>query len=106
MPPKSGRGVPVEIVNEDGSSGDEVSLASEDEFASEEGDDERDPDEDIAAAARLALEVEGLRPSDEARAAVARLPGAVILRRVLAALRDNTNDEASSAAASDSKAAA
>jgi hypothetical protein len=37
--PKSGRGVLVEIVNEDGSSGDEVSLASEDEFASEEGGD-------------------------------------------------------------------
>ncbi len=36
---------------------------------------------------------------------VARLPGAVILRRALAALRDNTNNEASSAAASNSKAA-
>ncbi len=79
VPPKSGRGVPVKIVNKDGSSGDEVSLASEDEFASKEGDDERDPDEDIAAAARLALGVKGLRPSDEARAAVARLPGAVIV---------------------------
>ena len=51
MPPKSGRGIPVEIVNKDGSSGDEVSLANEDEFPSEEGDDERDPDKDIAAAA-------------------------------------------------------
>jgi hypothetical protein len=106
VPPKSGHGVPVEIVNEDGSSGDEVSLASEDEFASEEGDDEHDPDEDISAAARLALGVEGLRPSDEARAAVARLPGTVIVRRALAALRYGTNDEASLAAASNSKATA
>ncbi len=106
VPPKSRRGVPVEIVNKDSSSGDEVSLASEDEFASKEGDDERNPDEDIAAAARLALGVEGLRPSDKARAPVARLPSAVIVRRVLAARRDGTNDEASSAAVSDSKAAA
>jgi hypothetical protein len=51
VPPKSGRGIPVKIVNEDGSSRDKVSLASKDEFASEEGDDERDPDEDIVAAA-------------------------------------------------------
>ncbi len=93
VPPKSGRGVPVEIVNEDGSSGDEVSLASEDEFASEEGDDECDPDEDTAAAARWALGVERLRPSDEARAAVARLPGAVIVWRALATLRDESPQE-------------
>jgi hypothetical protein len=106
VPPKSGRGVPIKIVNKDGSSGDEVSLASEDEFASEDVDDERNPDEDIAAAARLALRVEGLRPSNEARATVARLPGAIIVRRALAAPRDGTDDEASSAAASDSKAAA
>ncbi len=106
VPPKSGRGVPVEIVNEDGLSGDKVSLASKDKFASEEGDDERDPDEDIVAATQLALGVEGLRPSDKAMAAVTRLPGAVIVRRVLAALRDGTNDEASSAAASNSMAAA
>ncbi len=51
VPPKSGRGVPVKIVNEDGSSGDEVSRASKDEFVSKEGDDKRDPDKDIAAAA-------------------------------------------------------
>ncbi len=93
VPPKSGRGVPVEIVNEDDSSGDEVSLASKDEFASEEGDDKRNPDKDIAAAARLALGVKGLRPSDKARAAVTRLPGTVIVQRALAALRNNTNDE-------------
>jgi hypothetical protein len=51
VPPKSGRGIPVEIVNEDGSSGDEVSLASKNKFASEEGDDKRNPDKGIAAAA-------------------------------------------------------
>jgi hypothetical protein len=106
VPPKSGCGVPVEIINEDSSSGDEVSLTNKDEFASKEGDDKRDLDEDIAAAARLALGVEGLRPSDKARAAVARLPGAVIVQRALAALRDGTNDEASLAAVSNSKAAA
>ncbi len=106
VPPKSGRGIPIEIVNEDGSSGDKVSLANKDKFVSEEGDNKRDPDKDIAAAARLALGVEGLRPSNEARAAVARLPGTVIVRRALVALRDDTNNEASSAATSNSKAAA
>jgi hypothetical protein len=106
VPPKNRRGVPVNIVNKDGLSRDEVSLASKDEFASKEGDDEHDPDEDIAAAARLALGVKGLRPSDEARAAAARLLGAVIVQRALAALHNNTDDEASSAAASNSKAAA
>jgi hypothetical protein len=74
VPPKSRHGVPVKIVNEDGSSGDKVSLASEDKFASKEGGDERNPDEDIAAAARLALGVEGLWPSNKARAVVAKLP--------------------------------
>jgi hypothetical protein len=51
VPPKSGRGIPVKIVNEDGSSRDKVSLASKDEFTSEEGDNKRDPDEDIVVAA-------------------------------------------------------
>jgi hypothetical protein len=106
VPPKSKGGIPVEIVNEDGSSGDEVSLASKDKFASKEGDNECNPDKDITAAARLTLRVEGLRPSNEARAAVARLPGAVTVRRALAALCNGTNHEASLAAASDSKAAA
>jgi hypothetical protein len=97
----SGCGVPVKIVNEDGLSGD-VSRASEDKFARGEGGNERNPDKDIAAVAQFAL---GGRPSDEARAVVARLPGTVIVRRALAALHDNTDDEASSAAARDSKAA-
>ncbi len=106
VPPRSGRGVPVKIVNKDSSSRDEVSLTSEDEFTSKEGDNKRNPDKDIAVAARLALGVEGLRPSNKARAVAARLPGAVIVRRALAALRNGTDDEASSAATSDSKAAA
>ncbi len=106
VPPKSGRGVPVEIINKDGSSKDKVSLASKDEFVRKEGDNERNPENDIVAAARLALRVEGLRPSNKARAMVARLPGAVIMRRALAALRDDTQDEVSLAAASGSKAAA
>ncbi len=80
----------------------DVSLANEDEFARGEGDNERNPDKDIAAAAQFAL---GVRPSNEARATVARLPGAVIMRRALVALHDDTDDEASSAAARNSKAA-
>jgi hypothetical protein len=110
VPPKSGRGAPVKIVNKDGSSGDKVPFTSKDEFASEEGDDEHNPDKDIAAMAQLALGVEGLRPSNKARAAVARLPGAVIVQRLwqraLAAPRNDTDDEASLAATSNSKAAA
>jgi hypothetical protein len=104
--PKSGRSIPVKIVNEDSLSRDKVSLASKNKFASKEGDNKRDLDKDIAAAARLALGVEGLRPSNEARAEVARLPDTIIVRRVLAALHNDTNNEASSAAASNSKAAA
>jgi hypothetical protein len=80
----------------------DVFLASEDKFTRGEGGDERDPDEDIAAAAQFAL---GGRPSNKAKAVVARLPGAVIVWRALAALRNDTNNEASSAAVSDSKAA-
>jgi hypothetical protein len=60
VPPKSrggipaqavfgGRSIPFKIVN--GSSGDEASFASGDEFASKEEDNERDPDEDITTAA-------------------------------------------------------
>jgi hypothetical protein len=97
----SGRSVPVEIVN--GLSGDEASFASRDEFASKEEDNKRNPDKDIATAAQFAL---GVAPSDEAWAAATRLPGAIVVRRALAALRDDTNEEASLAAASDSKAAA
>jgi hypothetical protein len=97
----SGRGIPIKIVNKDGSIRD-VSLASKDEFACGEGGDERDPDKDIAAAARFALRG---RPSNKARATVVRLPGAVIMRRVLAALCDDTDNEVSSAAASNSKVA-
>jgi hypothetical protein len=51
------------------------------------------PDDDVAAAARLALVVEGCMPNDKARAALESLPGAKVVRRVLAALRDNTNEE-------------
>jgi hypothetical protein len=83
-------------------SGDEASFASRDKFASKEEDDEHNPDVDIATAARFAL---GVAPSDKAWAAAVRLPVAIIVRRVLAALRNDTNKEASSAAASDSKVA-
>jgi hypothetical protein len=106
VPPKSGHGVPVEIVNKDGSSGDEISLASEGKFTSKEGSNEHNPDKDIATAAQLALGVEGLRPSNEAMAAVARLLGAVIVWRALAALGNDINDEVSLTAVSNSKALA
>ncbi len=97
----SGRGIPVKIVNKDGSSRD-ASFASKDEFTRGERGDEHDPDKDIAAMAQFTL---GDRPSNKARAAVARLPGTIIMRRALAALHNNTNNEVSSAAASNSKAA-
>jgi hypothetical protein len=96
-----GRSVPVKIVN--GLSGDEASFASRDKFASKKEVNEHDTDKDIATTARFAL---GVTPSNEAWAAAARLPGAVVVRRALAALRDDTNEEASLATTSDSKAAA
>ncbi len=51
------------------------------------------PEDDIAAAAGLALGVEGRMPDNEARAAVESHPGAKVVRRVLAALCNNTNEE-------------
>ncbi len=50
-------------------------------------------DNDVAAAAGLALGVEGSMPNIEARAALESLPGAKVMRRALAALRNNTNEE-------------
>ena len=50
-------------------------------------------DDGVAAAARVALGVEGRMPNNEARAALESLPGAKVMRRVLAALHDNTNKE-------------
>ncbi len=44
-----GRGAPAKIAS--GSSGDDASLASEDDFASEEEDDERNPDDGLAGEA-------------------------------------------------------
>jgi hypothetical protein len=89
-----GRGIPAEIAN--GSSGDEASFASKDKLASKDKDNEHDPDEDITAVAQFDL---GVPPSDGEGAAATGLLGAAIGRRVLAALREDTNDEASSAAA-------
>jgi hypothetical protein len=51
------------------------------------------PDNDVAAAARLALGVEGRMPEDKARAALKSLPGPKVVRRALAALCNNTNKE-------------
>jgi hypothetical protein len=47
-----GRGAPAKIAS--GSSGDDASLASKNDFASEEEDDERDPDDGLAGEARFA----------------------------------------------------
>ncbi len=69
---------------------------SEDELASKDEDNEWDPNEDIAAAARFDL---GVAPSDGEGATAARLSGATIGRRALAALREDTDNEASLAAA-------
>ncbi len=51
------------------------------------------PDNGVAAAAIFALGVKGRMPDKEARAALKSLPGAQVMRRALAALRDNTNKE-------------
>ncbi len=51
------------------------------------------PDDDIAAAAQLALGVKGRMPDNKARAALESLPGAEVVRRVLAPLCDDTNKE-------------
>ncbi len=83
-----GQGVPAKIVN--GSSGDNAS------FASKEEDDKHDPDNKIAVEARFAL---GFWPSNEARAAAARLLDAKVVRGALAALRKDTDNEASLALA-------
>jgi hypothetical protein len=51
------------------------------------------PDDNVAAAARLALEVEESMPNNKARAALESLPGTKVVRRVLAALCNDTNKE-------------
>jgi hypothetical protein len=51
------------------------------------------PDNNVAAAARLAHGVEGRMPDNKARATLESLPGAKVVRRVLAALCNDTNKE-------------
>jgi hypothetical protein len=51
------------------------------------------PDDGIAAAARFVPGAKGRMPNDEARTALESLMGAEIVRRALAALRDNTDKE-------------
>jgi hypothetical protein len=89
-----GQGAPTKIAS--GSSGDDASLASKDDFVSKEEDDKRDPDDGLVGKARFAhdeIVVEarfalGFLPSDEARAAAARLSDAEVVRGAVAALRD------------------
>ncbi len=106
VPPRAGAASPLRSSTKMARAGTRSPFVSKDKFASKEGDDERDPDEDIAAAARLALKVEGLWPSNEARAAVAKLPARRNRVEGAVALRKNTDNEASLAAASSSKVAA
>jgi hypothetical protein len=88
-----GRGAPAKIASV--SSGDDASLASKDDFASTEEDNERDPDDRLAGKARFAhdkIAVEarfalGFWPSDKARAAAARLSDAKVMWGTVAALR-------------------
>ncbi len=49
-------------------------------------------DDGVVAAAQFALGIEGRMPHDKARAALKSLPGTIVVRRVLAALRNNTNN--------------
>jgi hypothetical protein len=51
------------------------------------------PDNNVMAAAQLALVFEGCMPDNAARAAFEGFPGAEVVRRAPAALRNNTNDE-------------
>jgi hypothetical protein len=51
------------------------------------------PDNDVAAAAQVALGFEGRMPNNAARAAFEGFQGAEVMRRALAALRNDTNDE-------------
>jgi hypothetical protein len=51
------------------------------------------PDDGVMAAARFALGVKGRMPDNKARAALESLPGAEVVRRALAALRNDTDDE-------------
>ncbi len=104
VPPKIGRGIPARTASggrgtlakiANGSSGDKASFTSEDKLVSKDKDKERDPDKDIGAAARFDL---GVAPSDGEGAAAAGFLGAAIRRRALAALREDTTNEASWAA--------
>jgi hypothetical protein len=50
-------------------------------------------DNNVMVAARLALGFKGCTPNDEAWAAVKGLSGAKVVKKALAALRNNTNEE-------------
>jgi hypothetical protein len=73
-PPRVGAASPSRLSTKMAKAGTRSPFASKDKFASEEGDNEPNSDKDIAAAAQLALGVEELWPSNEARTAVAKLP--------------------------------
>ncbi len=51
------------------------------------------PDDGIVAAAKFAPGAKGRMPDDEARAALESLTGTKVVKRALAALRDDTNEE-------------
>ncbi len=51
------------------------------------------PDDGVAAAANFAPGAKGRMPNNKARAALDSIMGAKVLRRALAALRDDTNNE-------------
>jgi hypothetical protein len=51
------------------------------------------PDDGVAAAARFVPGAKGCMPNDEARTALESLMGAEVVRRALAALRDDTDEE-------------
>jgi hypothetical protein len=51
------------------------------------------PDDNVTGAAQLALGFEGRMPNNKVRAAFEGLPRAKVVRRALAALRDDTDDK-------------
>ncbi len=100
---RGGQGAPAKIAS--GSSGEDASLAREDDFESKEEDDEHNQDDGLAGEARFAhdkIAVEarfalGFWPSDKARAAAARLSDAEVVRGAVAALRHSSSASAAQA---------
>jgi hypothetical protein len=109
-PAKGGHGHKITSRGKDGSDGDEIarggatkpaslqalaSAAIRGEVGARRGDGGAGmyPDDSVAAAARFVPGAKGRMPNTEARTALESLTGAEVVRKVLAALRDDTDEE-------------